>query len=79
MEQCEPCKVCEQKCPTGAIRGPVIDFKECVRCNICEIQLNERAGVCGHDMEDVRRRLVHLKGVGSRDQGAGVRWLQGTA
>ena len=61
VEQCGPCKVCEHKCPTGAIRGPVIDFKECVRCNICEIELNERAGVCGHDMEEVRPRLVHLQ------------------
>ena len=68
VEQCGPCKVCEHKCPTGAIRGPVINFKECVRCNICEIELNERAGVCGHDMEDVRQRLVQLRGVGSSEQ-----------
>ena len=61
VEHCDHCKVCEQKCPTGAIRGPDIDFKECVRCNICEIQLDERAGVCGHDIEDVRQRLVHIQ------------------
>ena len=60
IEQCDFCKVCEQKCPTGAIDGPKIDFKECVRCNACEIQLIERAGVCQHDMETIRGRLVKL-------------------
>ena len=37
------------------------DFKECVRCNVCETKLIEKAGVCKHDMEDVRPRLVQLK------------------
>ena len=60
VEQCDHCKVCEQKCPTGAIEGPVIDFKECVRCNICEVQLIEQTGVCKHDMEVIRPRLVQL-------------------
>lgn len=59
--QCDYCKVCEQRCPTGAIRGPKIDFPECVRCNICEVQLIEQAGVCQHEMEYVLPRLVHLK------------------
>ena len=57
VEQCDVCKVCEHACPTGAIRGPEIDFKECVRCDLCEIKLNEKAGVCKHNMEDVRSRL----------------------
>jgi ferredoxin len=61
VEQCEYCKVCEQKCPTGAIDGPKVDFKECVRCNVCEIELIEKAGVCRHDMELIRPRLVQLK------------------
>jgi len=61
VEHCDYCKVCEQKCPTGAIEGPEIDFKECVRCNVCEVQLMEQTGVCGHDMEEVRSRLVRLK------------------
>ena len=61
VEQCDVCKVCEQRCPTGAIRGPRIDFHECVRCNVCEVQLLERRGVCAHDMEDVRSRLVQLR------------------
>jgi ferredoxin len=61
VEQCDYCKVCEVKCPTGAIDGPKIDFKECVRCNVCEVQLIERAGVCRHDMEAIRPRLVQLK------------------
>jgi len=61
VEQCEYCKVCEQKCPTGAIEGPQIDFKECVRCNVCEVELIEKAGVCRHDMEMIRPRLIQLK------------------
>jgi polyferredoxin len=60
VEQCDVCKVCEQRCPTGAIEGPSIDFKECVRCNICEIKLLARAGTCGHNMDEIRPRLVHL-------------------
>jgi ferredoxin len=76
VEQCGHCKVCEQTCPTGAIRGPAIDFHECVRCNVCEVQLIQKAGVCRHDMEDVQQRLaqqrlVQLK-VGS-EHGSG-RW-----
>ena len=61
VEQCAPCKVCEHACPTGAIRGPEIDFKECVRCNVCETKLLTKAGVCRHDMEFVQARLVRLK------------------
>jgi ferredoxin len=61
VEQCDHCVVCERKCPTGAIQGPAIDFKECVRCNVCEVQLIERTGVCRHDMEAIRPRLVRLR------------------
>ncbi len=56
VAQCEVCKVCEQSCPTGAIRGPEIDFKECVRCDICESKLIKKAGVCKHTVEDVMSR-----------------------
>ena len=61
VEQCVPCKVCQTACPTGAIRGPEIDFKECVRCNDCEIKLLTKAGVCRHSMDLVRSRLVQLE------------------
>ena len=61
VKQCDVCKVCEQSCPTGAISGPDVDFKECVRCNICEVKLLTKAGVCRHDMEDVQSRLVQLQ------------------
>jgi polyferredoxin len=60
VEQCNLCKVCQHACPTGAIRGPDIDFKECVRCNTCETLLIEKAGVCKHDMATIQSRLVKL-------------------
>lgn len=56
VRQCEVCKVCEKGCPTGAIRGHEIDFKECVRCDICESKLITKAGVCKHSVEDVMAR-----------------------
>ena len=71
VEQCTVCKVCEQDCPTGAIEGPKIDFKECVRCNRCETNLIEKVGVCRHDMDKVRPRLVQLR-VNPEREGAGV-------
>jgi polyferredoxin len=61
VEQCVPCKVCEKACPTGAIRGPEVDFKECVRCNVCEIKLLTKAGVCRHSMDFVQSRLIQLE------------------
>ncbi len=57
VRQCDICSVCEHACPTGAIRGPAIDFKECVRCDLCEIKLIDRAGVCRHELEDLRARV----------------------
>ena len=57
VQQCDVCKVCEHACPTGAIRGPTIDFKECVRCDICDYKLIAKAGVCKHDIETVKARV----------------------
>ncbi|MXW08222.1 MAG: 4Fe-4S binding protein [Gammaproteobacteria bacterium] len=73
VEHCDHCKVCEQACPTGAIEGPRIDFRECVRCNICEAKLIEQAGVCRHEIDDVRGRLVQLKVAPSAGVEAGAR------
>jgi NosR/NirI family transcriptional regulator, nitrous oxide reductase regulator len=56
VPQCEVCKVCEKSCPTGAIRAHKVDFKECVRCDICESKLITKAGVCKHTVEDVMAR-----------------------
>ena len=53
VPQCTVCAVCERACPTGAIRREKIDFKECVRCDICEIKLIEQAGSCRHDMSKI--------------------------
>jgi len=55
--QCGYCKVCEHACPTGAIQGPKIDFKECVRCDDCEAKLIRKSGVCKHPVEEVRARI----------------------
>jgi NosR/NirI family nitrous oxide reductase transcriptional regulator len=56
VQQCQVCKVCEPLCPTGAIRGAEIDFKECVRCDVCESKLITKGGVCKHSVEDVMAR-----------------------
>ncbi len=56
VPQCRYCVACEQACPTGAIKGHKIDFKECVRCDLCERKLLDRAGVCRHDIDEVERR-----------------------
>lgn len=53
VEQCTVCIVCERACPTGAIRREKVDFKECVRCDVCEIKLIEQAGSCRHDMSRI--------------------------
>lgn len=53
VPQCDVCIVCERACPTGAIRGEKIDFKECVRCDICEFKLIEQKGSCRHSMEHI--------------------------
>lgn len=58
VPQCDICRMCEHACPTGAIRGPAIDFKECVRCDICETKLIRKAGTCRHDIW----QPLHLKG-----------------
>jgi len=34
--ECNTCKICEKTCEWGAIRGPVIVKRECVRCDDCE-------------------------------------------
>ena len=56
VPQCEVCKVCENACPTGAIRMQAVDFKECVRCDVCEIKLQDKAGVCKHSVATVQAR-----------------------
>jgi NosR/NirI family nitrous oxide reductase transcriptional regulator len=60
VQQCQVCTVCEHSCPTGAIRRENIDFKECVRCNVCEVKLIEKAGVCRHDLDKVSH-LIQIK------------------
>ena len=66
VPQCEFCIVCEQACPTGAIRRQNIDFKECVRCDVCEVKLIKLAGTCQHDMTHV---IASTKNVSLNDRG----------
>ena len=68
VPQCEFCIVCEQACPTGAIRRQNIDFKECVRCDICDVKLIKQAGTCRHDMTHV---IASSKNVSLNDRGIG--------
>ncbi len=68
VPQCEFCIVCEQACPTGAIRRQNIDFKECVRCDICDVKLIKEAGTCRHDMTYV---IASTKNVSLNDRGTG--------
>jgi len=56
VPQCSVCKVCEHACPTGAIRSEKIDFKECVRCDICESKFIKKAGSCRHSVFEINRR-----------------------
>lgn len=56
VPQCGICKVCENACPTGAIEKEKINFPECVRCDICEIKLIEKAGTCRHSVETIAQR-----------------------
>ena len=67
VPQCTLCKVCEHACPTGAIRKEKIDFKECVRCDICESRLIQRAGSCRHSMAEISRRQKPSNRIPSRE------------
>ncbi len=60
VDQCTACTVCEHACPTGAIQRHQIDFKECVRCDICESKLIQKAGVCKHSVDSLTARGVKL-------------------
>jgi len=53
VPQCQVCTVCEHACPTGAITREKINFKECVRCDICDVKLIKKAGSCRHDMSKI--------------------------
>jgi polyferredoxin len=35
-KECSTCKICEKACEWGAIQGPTIVKRECVRCDDCE-------------------------------------------
>jgi NosR/NirI family transcriptional regulator, nitrous oxide reductase regulator len=61
VPQCSVCTVCEQRCPTGIISREAVQFSECVRCGDCDAQLERKAGVCRHDMDRIRPRLVQLQ------------------
>ncbi|MSR36008.1 MAG: 4Fe-4S binding protein [Gemmatimonadetes bacterium] len=68
VAHCQVCTMCEHSCPTGAILRENIDFKECVRCNVCEVRLIERAGVCKHDLEMVSHLIQIKRGLHHKHQ-----------
>lgn len=70
VPQCTMCKVCELACPTGAIRAEAIDFKECVRCDVCESKLITLAGTCRHSMDEITRRRKDKQIINVVDLGA---------
>jgi uncharacterized Fe-S center protein len=45
--ECGPCKICENTCEWGAIRGTRIVYSECVRCDDCERLYDDKAA-CPH-------------------------------
>jgi NosR/NirI family nitrous oxide reductase transcriptional regulator len=45
--ECGRCKICENTCEWGAIRGPKIVYSECVRCDDCERLYHDKAA-CPH-------------------------------
>jgi polyferredoxin len=52
--ECKTCKLCEKTCEWGAIRGPVIVKRECVRCDDCErLYLDQKK--CPHWLIIIRR------------------------
>jgi polyferredoxin len=52
--ECRTCKVCEKACEWGAIQGPTIVKRECVRCDDCErLYLDQQK--CPHWLIQIRR------------------------
>ena len=72
VKQCQVCTVCEHSCPTGAILRDNIDFKECVRCNVCEAKLIQKAGVCRHDIDKVAHLIQIKRGLHHKHQHAPI-------
>jgi len=52
--ECKTCRICEKTCEWGAIRGPEIIKRECVRCDDCE-RLYEDTKKCPHHLIIIRR------------------------
>lgn len=46
-KECSHCTLCEKTCEWGAIRGPKIVKRECVRCDDCE-RLADNRSACPH-------------------------------
>jgi NosR/NirI family nitrous oxide reductase transcriptional regulator len=52
--ECKTCKICEKACEWGAIHGPTIVKRECVRCDDCErLYLDQQK--CPHWLIQIRR------------------------
>jgi NosR/NirI family transcriptional regulator, nitrous oxide reductase regulator len=52
--ECKTCRICEKTCEWGAIQGPTIVKRECVRCDDCE-RLYADEKKCPHHLIIIRR------------------------
>jgi polyferredoxin len=52
--ECRTCRICEKTCEWGAIQGPTIVKRECVRCDDCE-RLYHDQQKCPHWLIQIRR------------------------
>lgn len=55
--ECRTCRICEKACQWGAIKGPRIVMRECVRCDDCE-RLYDDTTRCPHHLIIIRRPQV---------------------
>ena len=64
--ECNHCKICEKACEWGAIRGPAIVLRECVRCDDCE-RLYADTKKCPHHLIIIRKADI-LAGRATRSE-----------
>jgi polyferredoxin len=69
--ECNTCRICEKACEWGAIQGPTIIKRECVRCDDCE-RLYADTTKCPHHIIVLRRSGTSVQVPGTRVPGTRV-------